>query len=237
MIAIPAIDLREGACVQLVGGEYDAERVRLDDPIAVAREWLRVGFHRLHVVDLDAATKRGNNADLIRELLREIPASIQVGGGVRDLDAIERLFDEGAYRVTIGTRAIEDRDWLSEATTAFPGQIIVAADVRERRVVRHGWSRMLPRDIVDVAEELSGYPLGALLVTAVELDERIMPTDLSMLEDVVEASSHAVFSSGGITLPVDLRALAERGVSAAIIGVSLYTGALDPRQIAEEFAE
>ncbi len=227
MIAIPAIDLRDGACVQFGAG----------DPIAVAREWTDLGFRRLHVVDLDAATKRGNNADLIRELLREIPAAIQVGGGVRDLDGIQRLIDEGAYRVAIGTRAIEDRDWLSEATSAFPGQIIVAADVRERRVVRHGWSRMLPRDIVDVTEELSDYPIAGLLVTAVALDERLMPTDLSMLDDVVEASSHQVLSSGGITTIADLRALVDRGVSAAILGMALYTGELDGRRVAEEYTE
>ncbi|MEP6689883.1 MAG: 1-(5-phosphoribosyl)-5-[(5-phosphoribosylamino)methylideneamino] imidazole-4-carboxamide isomerase [Gemmatimonadaceae bacterium] len=240
MIAIPAIDLREGACVQLVGGAYDDERVRLDDPLAVTREWMRLGFHRLHIVDLDAATKRGSNSDLVRELVREstmLGAEVQVGGGIRSQDTIERLLSDGASLVTVGTRAIEDREWLAEAATTFPGQIIVAADVRERRVVTHGWSRVLPRDIVDVAEELNEYPLAGLLVTAVHLEGRMMGTDLLLMEDVAEASAHPVLASGGITTIVDLRALADRGVAGAILGMALYTGALDGRAVAEEFTD
>ena len=235
MIAIPALDLREGACVQLVGGDYAAERVRLPDPLAVAREWANVGFQRLHIVDLDAATRRGNNAELIYELIREVPIGIQVGGGIREIDAIQRLIDEGAERVTVGTRAIEDRDWLAEATSMFPGRIIVAADVRERRVVTHGWSRVLPRDIVDVAEELSDYALSGILVTAVHLEGRMMGTDLNLMEDVVEATEHPVLASGGITTVTDLRALSERGVAGAILGMALYTGVLEAREVAEEF--
>src|SRR5688500_11715392 len=112
VIAIPAVDLRGGACVQLVGGSYDHERLRFDDPRGVARGWAQLGFTRLHLVDLDAATGRGSNEDLVGEILGEREASIQVGGGVRSGDAIERLLAQGADRVVVGTRAIEEPGWI-----------------------------------------------------------------------------------------------------------------------------
>jgi phosphoribosylformimino-5-aminoimidazole carboxamide ribotide isomerase len=237
MIAIPAVDLRDGACVQLVGGDYADERVRLADPAGVARDWVRYGFRRLHVVDLDAATGRGSNREIISELLRDTSASLQVGGGVRDETRIEELLASGASAVVVGTRALEDADWLAQVATTYPNEILVAADVRDRRVVTHGWARTLPREIIDVTEELSALPLAGLLVTAVHREGRMQGADLFLMEDVVDAASFPVYASGGIGSVADLRALADRGVAAAVIGMALYTGAIDPWQTAEEFAE
>ena len=221
MIAIPAVDLREGACVQLVGGDYANERVRLADPISVAREWARYGFRRLHVVDLDAATGRGSNRDIVNELLREIPAEVQVGGGVRSTSDVDDLVTIGARAVVVGTRAFEDDDWLARLAHAYPNEILVAADVRDRRVVTHGWTRTLPREIVDVTEELSSLPLAGLLVTAVHREGRMQGADLFLMEDVVEAAAFPVYASGGIASIADLRALEDRGVAAAVIGMAL----------------
>jgi phosphoribosylformimino-5-aminoimidazole carboxamide ribotide isomerase len=237
MIAIPAVDLREGACVQLVGGDYADERVRLADPVGIARDWTRYGFHRLHIVDLDAATGRGSNRDIVNELVRETPAELQIGGGVRSSTQIDELLTRGAHAVVVGTRALEDSDWLARIATTYPNEVIVAADVRDRRIVTRGWTRTLPRDIVDVTEELSSLPLAGLLVTAVHREGSMQGADLFLMEDVVEAASFPVYASGGIASVSDLRALAERGVAAAIVGMALYTGALDPRQTAEEFCE
>lgn len=237
MIAIPAVDLREGACVQLVGGEYTDERVRLGDPVGVAREWARYGFRRLHVVDLDAATGRGSNQELVSELLRDAAAEVQVGGGIRSTEQIDDALSRGATAVVVGTRALEDTDWLARVATTYPNEIIVAADVRDRRVVTRGWSRTLAREIVDVTEELSTLPLAGLLVTAVHKEGRMQGADLFLMEDVVETASFPVFASGGIGSVADLRALADRGVAAAVIGMALYTGAIDPWQTAEEFSE
>ena len=235
MIVIPAVDLREGACVQLVGGAYEEERVRLDDPVAVAREWARLGFRQLHVVDLDAATGRGTNAAVVEEILRDGALSVQVGGGVRSEERVEELFDLGAARVVIGTRALEEPDWIADLAARFPGALVVAADVRGRQVVTRGWSQTLPGDIVDTVETLSELPLAALMVTAVHLEGQMQGPDYFLLEDVVEASRLPVFASGGIAGVHDLRELAERGAAAAIVGMALYTGALDPRLVAEEF--
>jgi phosphoribosylformimino-5-aminoimidazole carboxamide ribotide isomerase len=236
MIAIPAVDLREGTCVQLVGGSYANEAVRLDDPVEVARGWMRAGFQRLHVVDLDAATGRGDNASVVRDILADVPVSIQVGGGIRSGDTVERLLQEGASRVVLGTRALEEPEWLAGTASSFPGQLIVAADVRERQVVTRGWARTLSRSVLDVIEQLNDIPLGGVLVTAVHREGQLAGTDLFLMEDVAELSVHPVIASGGISSVGDLRELADRGIAAAVIGMALYTGVLDARSVAEEFA-
>ena len=236
MIVIPAVDLRAGKCVQLVGGSYDNESLRLDNPVEVARSWTQQGFERVHLVDLDAATGRGSNAELVREILRDVEAVFQVGGGVRESDDIERLLREGADRVVVGTRALTEPWWLEEMAEGFPGQLIVAADVRGRQLVTHGWSRAGGRDVLSYVEELNELPLAGVLVTAVHLEGQMQGADLFLMEDVVESSAHPVIASGGIASTTDLRNLAERGVSAAVVGMALYTGALDARSTAEEYS-
>lgn len=235
MIAIPAVDLRDGACVQLVGGSYTEERVRLTNPMDVVRSWEHYGFLRLHLVDLDAATGHGSNLSLIRDILGEANVPVQVGGGIRSEERVEELLAAGAAQVIVGTRAIEERDWLAELAQRQPGQIIVACDVRERRVTTRGWAHTLPVDILDVVEELNGLPLGGLLVTAVHMEGQLRGTDLPLMEDVAESSQFPVYASGGVTSIDDLRALEHRGIAGAVIGMALYTGAMDPVVVAGEF--
>lgn len=235
MIAIPAIDLRGGQVVQLVGGDYEQERVRLDDPPAVARDWVRAGFTRLHVVDLDGATGRGANDDVVRELLRESPVPVQVGGGVRDAARIERLLDEGATWVVVGTRAVEDEGWRIEMAHSFPGRLIVAADVRGQRVVTKGWAETSRLDVTDFVESLRDLPLAGVLVTAVHKEGQMDGTDLPLMEDVVDVSAFPVLASGGVSSIDDMRALEHRGLAGAVLGMALYTGALDARHLVEEF--
>ena len=237
MIAIPAIDLRESACVQLVGGSYDAEQIRLDDPPAVAHKWEFAGFQRLHIVDLDAATGRGDNAEMIREILRATSMRAQVGGGVRDENRIEGLLRDGARNIVLGTRAVENPVWLADMAEAFPDTIIVAADVRERRVLTRGWARTSDRYVLDLIDDLNDLPLAGVMVTAVHKEGLMEGTDLRLMEEVVDQSEHAVCASGGIGTIGDLRALQDRGVASVVIGMALYTGAIDPAAVAEEFSE
>ena len=236
MIVIPAVDLRDGACVQLVGGDYADEAVRLEDPLEVARGWARLGFPWLHVVDLDAATERGSNAALVRAIAHDTGALVQAGGGVRSEERIEALLDDGVARVVVGTRALEDPDWLRDMAERFPGVLVVAADVRERRVVTRGWTRTLARDVVDVMEELAALPLAGVLVTAVHREGKMQGVDLFLIDDLVESSRLPLIASGGIGGMRDLESLDERGVSAAVVGMALYTGALEPRVVAEEYS-
>lgn len=235
MIALPAIDLREGACVQLVGGRYEDERVRRGDPLEVAREFRDAGFGTLHIVDLDAATGRGSNAQVIRALLALPGLSFQVGGGVRDTAAVTALLEAGAARVITGTRAIADRDWLTEMATAQPDRIVVAADVRERRVTTKGWSADDGPDIAECIAGLATLPLGGVLVTAVHREGALQGTDLPLMRELAVMNHLKLQASGGITSMDELRELATAGCSAAILGMALYTGALDARAVAEEF--
>jgi phosphoribosylformimino-5-aminoimidazole carboxamide ribotide isomerase len=237
VIAIPALDLRGGACVQLAAGSYDEEVIRIPDPVGVAVAWRQYGFRHLHLVDLDAVAGRGNNTVEIQAILAATDVEVQIGGGIKSRESIHQFLADGAQRVIIGTQALEDPDWLVEMSTDFPGCIIVAADVRDRKVLSHGWTRIQPMLVLDLVEDLNGLPLAGVLVTAVHREEAMRGTDLPLMEDVAEAAEFPVFASGGLGNIGDLRALADRGVAAAVIGMGLYNGAMDPWAVADEFAE
>ena len=237
MIAIPALDLRDGACVQLAAGSYDREVIRIPDVIGVELAWRQYGFHHLHVIDLDAISGRGTNAELIRTILSRTEAEMQVGGGVKTREVIQELLNEGAERVVIGSRALEDPDWLAEMSGLFPGSIIVAADVRDRKVLAQGWARARPMLVLDLIDELNRLPLAGLIVTASPDEDVAGGSHLSLMEDAAESADFPVLAAGLFSSINDLRAIADRGVSAAIIGAALYAGGMDPQIVAEEFAE
>jgi phosphoribosylformimino-5-aminoimidazole carboxamide ribotide isomerase len=235
MRATPAIDLREGACVQLVGGSYAEERVRRADPLSVAREWMALGFLGLHLVDLDAATGCGSNAALVREIISADLAETSAAGGIRERDMITELLAAGAARIVLGTRAVEDPAWLEEMAMSFPGEIIVAADVRGRQLVCRGWAHPLRREVTAFVEEIDSFPLAGILVTAVHKEGQMRGPDLDLVDEITERTCLPLHVSGGITTMDDLHAVAERGAAAAIIGMALYTGALDARAVAAEY--
>ena len=235
MIAIPAVDLRGGACVQLVGGSFADERVRIADPVAAAQKWIDCGFRRLHVVDLDAAVGTGTNAREVSGILQLGSVETQVGGGIRTTDRVVALLDAGASRVIVGTRAVDDSEWLAEIAALYPQKVIVAADVRERRVTANGWTRERDLDIADFIVRIGKLPLAGILVTAVHREGQMNGCDLPLMTEIAETTDLPVTASGGIATVAELRELASRGVCAAVLGMSLYTGALDARAIAQEF--
>jgi phosphoribosylformimino-5-aminoimidazole carboxamide ribotide isomerase len=236
MKALPAIDLREGACVQLVGGRYDDERVRIPDPLAVSAQWAAAGLTSQHVVDLDAALGRGSNAGVIAALARQPGLELQVGGGVRDERAIEGLLAVGVRRVVVGTRAVEDAAWLETVASRFPNRLVVAADVRGTQVVTRGWTQASPLTIHALLERLAPLPLGGVLVTAVHVEGQLAGIDSALMKAVCAMTKLPVIASGGITTMDDLRTLHGLGAAAAVIGMALYTGRLDVRAVAKEFA-
>ena len=237
MQVIPAIDLRDGACVQLVGGSYENERVRIADPLGVAASWAGAGFKRLHVVDLDAATGRGTNRGTVKQLLAANGLRMQCGGGVRDLESIDELFAAGASEVVLGTKAIEDRDWLEQAAATYPNRLIVAADAKGRKLATRGWSQTLSADVTTFVEQLNSLPLAAILVTAIDWEGQMHGSDVALMRELATVSRFPLQASGGVGTIDDLRALADAGVSATIVGMALYTGALDSGAIIEEFSE
>lgn len=235
MIALPAVDLRGGRCVQLVGGRPDDERVSLPDPVEVARRWWDAGFGALHVVDLDAALGDGHNRELVARLCSATAADVQVGGGLRDDAAVGAVLDAGAARAIVGTRAVEDQPWLDALAARHPGRVVVAADVRDGRVLRRGWTESGGPEVQAFLTGLAGLPLAGVLCTDVGREGRMEGIDRPVLAAVIAASSHPVQASGGIASTRDLEVLEGLGAAGAVLGMALYTGTLDPSGVAERW--
>lgn len=235
MIALPAVDLKGGAVVQLVGGRPADERVRLPDPVAVARQWVDAGFRALHVVDLDAALGTGSNRAAVEAILAAVDVPVQVGGGVRDDETADALLAAGAARVIAGTRAVEDAAWIAALAERHPGRVIVAADVRGRVVVTRGWTAGAGITVDALLRRLEPLPLAGLLVTDVSREGRMAGADAARFAALAAATRHPVIAAGGIAGMDDLRALAARGVAGAVLGMALYTGGVDAREAAREF--
>jgi phosphoribosylformimino-5-aminoimidazole carboxamide ribotide isomerase len=235
MIAVPAVDLKGGRCVQLVGGRPDDERVSLPAPASVAYRWWTLGFRHLHVVDLDAALGSGDNFDGIDAVLEATAADVQVGGGIRDDARADALLAAGPRRIVVGTRAVDDRDWLESLAARHPGRVVVAADVRDGVVLRKGWTEGSGLKVDAFVRSLSDVPLAGVLCTDVGREGRLEGIDARAMVGVIDASAHPVWISGGVTTLEDLTALAEAGAYGAVLGMALYTGALRPTEVAERW--
>ncbi|MGI8698210.1 MAG: HisA/HisF-related TIM barrel protein [Mycobacteriales bacterium] len=231
MRVMPAVDLRDGACVQLVGGSYAEERVRIADPVAVTARWFDRGFDRIHVVDLDAATGRGENTDVVDALLRRWPERIQVGGGIRTTARARELLDKGALRAVVGTRALADRSWLARLASRFSGRVVVALDMHSGSAVVDGWQRRLPVSVGELLAEVDGLELGGLLVTAVHREGALQGPDVELMAGLRRQTRHPLTAAGGIRDVADVRALASVGVETCVVGMALYTGAFKVEEL------
>ena len=235
MIAAPAVDLREGRCVQLVGGRPEEERVSLPDPVGQGRLWWEMGFGTLHIVDLDAALGLGDNRSIIKQVVRGTSATIQVGGGIREESDVEALLGLGVKRVIVGTRAIDDPEWLDAVSRKHPDRITVAADIREGVVVRKGWTESSGIPVLELLERLETLPLAGILCTDVSREGRLGGIDLPGARSVIEGSRHPVWISGGVTTMDELDALGRAGAAGAVLGMALFTETLPPTQVARRF--
>ena len=232
MIATPAVDLKGGRCVQLVGGRPEDERVSLPDPLAVARQWHDMGFSHLHLVDLDAALATGDNLALLRSLIMATPAQTQVGGGIRDDARADTLLDAGADRVVVGTRALEDPDWLYALARRRPGKVMVAADTRDGFVLTKGWTERSQLTISDFLDRIRDLPLAGVLTTDVGQEGRLQGINRDAVARTLKWSTHPVWISGGVTTEEDLAWLEEHGAAGAVLGMALYTGTLSAPSVA-----
>lgn len=238
MIAIPSVELRHGLCVQpSIGSNTGAAAAPVGEPIGVVRGWANLGFRRAFIVDGDALAGTGSNASLVEDILRDGALDLDVSSAASSSDEIERLVDAGALRVVLGPRALNEPEWLASTCALYPGMLVVSTDVRERRVVTRGWVRSFPHDILDVADELAGLPLGGLLISSASGDGSRSGADLALIEDVVEACDFPLIIAGGVDSMNDIRALENRGVSAVILGDALYNGTIDAHSAAMEFGE
>jgi phosphoribosylformimino-5-aminoimidazole carboxamide ribotide isomerase len=234
-LAIPAVDLREGRCVQLVGGRPEDERISRPDPVGVAAEWRAMGFGRIHVVDLDAALGLGDNLKVIEKIIAGAPGPVQVGGGVRDEARIEALLALGVDAVIVGTRAVEDPTWLGAVATAHPGKVAVAADVRDGEVLRRGWTEGSSLQVADFMETLAPLPLAGVLCTDVGREGQMKGIHREAVAELLAGAPHPVWISGGVTTLDDLAFLETQGAAGAVLGMALYTETLDPAQVASRW--
>ena len=235
MIVYPAIDLKAGRVVQLIGGRPESERLSLPDPLAVTRLFLEAGFTALHLIDLDAALGQGSNRRQLVAVIEAAGVPVLVGGGIRDRAAINVWLAAGASRVIIGTRAVTDPAWLREMIVAFPDRLLVAADVRNGEVVTHGWTRSSGRKIEEFLVTVEDLALAGLLVTDVGREGSLRGIDAPLFAHLVCITTLPIIAAGGIGDIDDLRALDGAGVAGAVVGTALYTGAIDPGTVAKDY--
>jgi phosphoribosylformimino-5-aminoimidazole carboxamide ribotide isomerase len=230
------VDLRGGRVVQLVGGVPGTEQVVLDDPVATAQRWQAEGFRALHVIDLDAALGKGDNREVTRQIIASVEIPVQAGGGVRTTGAVGALLEAGASRVIVGTRAVMDAKWLEEIAGRWPGCIMVAADVRDGNVLIRGWTAASDVHIESLAAALEDLPLAGVLVTDVSREGRMQGIDAAQFTALAGLTRHPLIAAGGISSIADIHALERAGAAGAVLGMSLYKGALDMAVLIREFA-
>ena len=233
MLLIPAIDLKDGQCVRLEQGDMNASTTFGLDPAAMARRWLDAGARRLHLVDLNGAfAGKPVNEGAIKAILKEVDNQIpvQLGGGIRDLDTIERYLDDGISYVIIGTAAVKNPGFLRDACTAFGGHIIVGLDAKDGKVATDGWSKLTGHEVVDLAKKFEDYGVEGVIYTDIGRDGMLTGINIEATVKLAQALSIPVIASGGLSNLADIEALCaveSEGVEGVICGRSIYTGALD----------
>lgn len=232
MEIIPAIDIRGGQCVRLYQGDYSAETVYAYNPVDKALEWQSQGATRLHVVDLDgAATGEPVNLDLIRELAQSVLIPVQVGGGIRSIEAIENLFKAGIDRVILGTSAVENHELVKEACRRFKDSVVVGIDARNGLVAVRGWTQDTGVTAVSLARDMARLGARRFIYTDISRDGTLTEPNFCAIFELLDAIQTPVIASGGISRPVHLRVLKKLGVEGAIVGKALYTGDIDLRLV------
>lgn len=233
MLIIPAIDLKDGHCVRLKQGLMEESTVFSEDPAAMAKHWVDCGGKRLHLVDLNGAfAGKPVNEAAIRSIVSAVGGDIpiQLGGGIRDLETIERYLDNGISYIIIGTAAVKNPGFLHEACDAFPGQIIVGLDAKDGKVAVDGWSKLTGHDVIDLAMKFEDYGVNSIVYTDIGRDGMLTGVNIEATVALAQALTIPVIASGGVTSLDDVRrlcAVADEGIIGTITGRAIYEGSLD----------
>ena len=233
MLLIPAIDLKDGHCVRLIQGDMDQSTTFGEDPAAMAAKWLDAGARRLHLVDLNGAfAGQPKNLGAIKSILKEVNGEIpvQLGGGIRDLDTIERYIDLGIEYLIIGTAAVKNPGFLQDACSAFPGHIIVGLDAKDGKVAIDGWSKLTGQDVIETAKRFEGWGVESIIYTDIGRDGMLTGINIDATVKLAQSLKIPVIASGGLAGMADIEALCaveSEGVEGVICGRAIYTGDLD----------
>ena len=227
MDILPAIDLIDGKCVRLVQGEYHKKITYKDDPVAQAKEFFDIGAQWLHIVDLDGA-KLGKpiNAEVVAAIAKQVPMKIELGGGIRNEEAIVKMLDAGVTRLILGSSAIKQFDWFCEMANKYPNRLVLGLDARGSTVATEGWLQQGQQTVLDFAKQAANLPLDAIIYTDISKDGMLAGPNVERTQQLVEAVDLPVVAAGGVTTVEDIKTLKAAGVAGAIIGRALYEGTI-----------
>jgi phosphoribosylformimino-5-aminoimidazole carboxamide ribotide isomerase len=233
MLLIPAIDLKDGHCVRLQQGDMNLSTTFSEEPSVMARSWVDKGARRVHLVDLNGAfAGQPKNEAAIRKILKTVGSEVdvQLGGGIRDLDTIERYLDAGLRYVIIGTAAVRNPGFLQDACTAFGGHIIVGLDAKDGKVATDGWSKLTKHDVVDLGKKFEDFGVESIIYTDIGRDGMLTGINIEATVRLAQALTIPVIASGGLSNMADIEALCAvegDGVEGVICGRAIYSGDLD----------
>jgi phosphoribosylformimino-5-aminoimidazole carboxamide ribotide isomerase len=233
MLLIPAIDLKDGHCVRLKQGDMDQSTIFSEDPAAMALKWVEQGARRLHLVDLNGAfAGKPQNHSAIKSILKAVGDDIpvQLGGGIRDLDTIEKYIDGGLRYVIIGTAAVKNPGFLKDACSAFGGHIIVGLDAKDGKVATDGWSKLTGHEVVDLAKKFEDWGVESIIYTDIGRDGMLSGINIEATVKLAQALTIPVIASGGLSNMADIEGLCaveDEGVEGVICGRAIYSGDLD----------
>ena len=233
MLLIPAIDLKDGHCVRLKQGDMEQSTTFGEDPAAMARRWVDAGARRLHLVDLNGAfAGKPKNFSAIKAILKEVGNDIpvQLGGGIRDLDTIEKYLDAGLRYVIIGTAAVKNPGFLKDACTAFGGHIIVGLDAKDGKVATDGWSKLTGHEVADLGQKFQDWGVESIIYTDIGRDGMLSGINVEATVKLAQALTIPVIASGGLGCMQDIEqlcAVESEGVQGVICGRAIYSGDLD----------
>jgi len=241
MLMIPAIDLKDGKCVRLRQGRMDDETIFSDNPVEVAGRWVKEGARRLHLVDLNGAFDgEPVNAEIVNAIAKAYPdLPIQIGGGIRTLETIQAYVDAGVNYVIIGTKAVKEPEFVTQACKAFPGHIIVGLDAKDGFVATDGWAEISEQKVIDVARRFEADGVESIVYTDISRDGMMKGVNVEATAALASAIGIPVIASGGVTNMDDihkLAAVADQGILGAITGRAIYEGTLDLAE-AQAFAD
>jgi phosphoribosylformimino-5-aminoimidazole carboxamide ribotide isomerase len=235
MMVIPAVDLMDGKCVQLVEGKPWSAKVTIDDPVGMAIRWVEQGAKRLHIVDLDAALGSGSNEQVIKSILAKVKVPVQVGGGIRDDSKADRLLSAGAAQIVVGTRAVTDVDWLKSLVFTYPERVIVAVDARGSKISVKGWTNDTSINLIQYVKSIEDLKIFGLLYTNISVEGKLKGIDIKPIEKLAQSTKKKLFVAGGITTIDDIVSVSSAGAFAAILGMAIYKGKINLKEALERF--
>ena len=231
MIIYPAIDIRGGRCVRLTEGRFDAETIFADDPAEMALKWAGLGAEFLHLVDLDGALAgEGKNVPVIERILQSVSIPVQLGGGIRNLETIEKLLSLGVTRLILGSAAVKNPQLVEEACKKYPGHIAVGIDAKNGEVAIEGWGKGSGVAATELAKKMAAYGVETIIYTDISRDGMLSGVNVEATAALARACGVPIIASGGVASLEDIRrvkAVESDGVQGCIIGKAIYTGAVD----------